>query len=91
MIAPNVQNNENKAKWSLLSKLAQVTKTFRREGKYQRILKLLDKKSEITMRDVVWELRVSNATAVRYLDELEKRGHLRQIGRSGPTVHYIKR
>jgi len=91
VIESKPQNAGDQAKWSLLSKLAIVTKTFRRERKYQRILKLLEKKSEITMRDVVWELRVSNATAVRYLDELEKRGHLRQVGTSGPAVHYVKR
>lgn len=40
--------------------------------------------------DIEKELGVSDATATRYLDELEKEGFIRQIGRTGSRVHYEK-
>lgn len=38
--------------------------------------------------DVETTLGVSDATATRYLDELEKVGKLEQIGESGHAVRY---
>ena len=45
-------------------------------------------KEQITNDDVEKLLGVSNATAERYLDELEKQGTIVQIGKTGQSVHY---
>jgi len=49
---------------------------------------LLKRKGKITNDDVEKFLKVSNATAERYLDELEKAGKIKQIGRTGKYTHY---
>lgn len=43
----------------------------------------------VTNNDIEKLLGVSDATATRYLDELEKEGRIRQIGTTGQSVHYI--
>lgn len=47
-----------------------------------------DKK--ITNDLVQAELGISDATATRYLDELEKQGIIKQVGREGKYCHYEK-
>ncbi len=44
----------------------------------------------ITNDDIQKLLNVSDATATRYLEILEKEGLIRQVGQSGPEVHYIR-
>ena len=45
-----------------------------------------DKK--IVNNDIEKLLGVSDATATRYLDELEKEGKVRQVGKTGNAVYY---
>lgn len=45
-------------------------------------------KKEITNKDVEDFLEMSDATATRYLDELEKEGKVEQIGKVGASVKY---
>lgn len=45
-------------------------------------------KEKITNNDIQKLLGVSDATTIRYLDELEKEGLIKQVGKSGPLVHY---
>ncbi len=78
-------------KLRLLQKMAQATIALRREKKYLKIMDLFAKKTEITNDDVQWQLRVSDATATRYLSELERRGKLKQIGTTGRGVTYVRR
>lgn len=59
-----------------------------REENLARSLALAREKGEVTNNDVERLLGVSNATAERYLDELESRGHLVQIGKTGKGVRY---
>ena len=61
-----------------------------KEKNMQRILKLLEGNNKATNDDVEKLLGVSNATAERYLNELEKEGVLRQIGDTGRNVFYQK-
>lgn len=52
------------------------------------------KKSEdgkIQNEDVVKMLGVSDATAERYLDEIEKEGKIEQKGKTGNAVYYVLR
>ncbi len=46
------------------------------------------KEAKITNNDVEKLLGVSDATATRYLDELEKQGKVRQVGKTGRSVYY---
>lgn len=46
------------------------------------------KEAKITNNDVEKLLGVSDATATRYLDELEKQGKVKQVGKTGRSVYY---
>ena len=52
--------------------------------------KFLENNEKITNDDVEKMLSVSNATAERYLDELEQAGILRHVGNTGQSVYYEK-
>ena len=68
-----------------------VYQNARRKGmeeKKGKILELLKEKNKITNNDVEKLLGVSDATATRYLDELEKQGKIKQIGKTGRAVYY---
>jgi Fic family protein len=45
---------------------------------------------EATNNDIEKLLGVSDATATRYLDELEKEGLIKQVGKTGNAVYYEK-
>lgn len=45
---------------------------------------------QMTNQHVEMYLGISDATATRYLEELEKEGKVRQIGKTGPDVYYEK-
>jgi len=45
---------------------------------------------EATNNDIEKLLGVSDATATRYLDELEKEGLIKQVGKTGASVYYKK-
>lgn len=62
----------------------------KKEENKKRVIEFFSCKKQITNNDVENLLDVSNATAERYLDELEKEGKLRQIGRTGRSVYYEK-
>lgn len=55
-----------------------------------KIMEMLEAGGKITNRDVENKLKVSDATVVRYLDELEKEGKLKQVGKTGQSVFYSK-
>jgi hypothetical protein len=63
----------------LLAKARDALKS-RKEKKLMTILALTVTHKTITHKDVEKTLRVSDATAARYLDELVKRGKLRRLG-----------
>jgi Fic family protein len=44
--------------------------------------------NQINNEDVRELLKVSDTTACRYLDDLEKEGLIKQIGTDGPKVYY---
>lgn len=57
----------------------------------QKVLDLLKTKKKITNGQVEKLLGVSDSTATRYLDELEKKEEVRQVGKTGKHTHYIKK
>jgi len=60
----------------------------KKEQSKQKILELFDKKDKITNHDVRDALKVSDATATNYLDELEKEGKITQHGGSKKDTFY---
>jgi predicted HTH transcriptional regulator len=81
--------------WAKASKNKKMSELVQRQTKekaehLQKILKLAQGKEKITNNDAEKLLSVSNATAERYLDELEKQGKLKQVGKTGQSVYYTK-
>ena len=60
----------------------------RREKRLQKILDYVSVNGKITNAEARKLLRVSDATAGRYFDILEKRGEIRQMGKKGYS-HYV--
>ncbi len=61
-----------------------------KQKRLDKIMSRLSEKGKITNDEVEKLLRVSDATATRYLDTLEKEGRVRQEGKTGRSVVYIK-
>lgn len=73
-----------------LQKISLVAIQKRIRKKIEKIMTLFEKRPEITTTEVQMLLIVSHNTAIRYMNVLEKEGRVRQIGRKGSSVHYIK-
>ncbi len=56
----------------------------------EKILKLLETQGTITNNQIEQILGVSDATAERYLQELEDEGTIKQVGKTGRDVFYEK-
>ncbi|MBU2219714.1 winged helix-turn-helix transcriptional regulator [Patescibacteria group bacterium] len=76
------QNDNQGAGDSRQTKEKQVSK--------QKIMAELGRVERVTNDDIQKLLGVSDATATRYLDELEKEGKIRQVGETGKYVYYEK-
>ncbi len=57
----------------------------------KRVMALFDGRTEVFNDQVQTALGVSDATATRYLDELEKEGKIVQVGSAGRGVIYKKK
>jgi len=77
-------------KWSELLVMARNTMQFRKRKKLDRVMSLFLEKSKITNDEVEKFLHVSDATATRYLSQLEKEGRIKQNGRTGAGVSYSR-
>ena len=57
----------------------------------EKILRALHSSPEgkITNNDIEKLLGISDSSATRYLDELEKEGRVRQVGETGHAVYYV--
>ena len=62
----------------------------KKQQKLEKILRLFDAKEKITNDDVEKLLHCSDATALRYLNELMKQGKIQRIGKTGAGVEYTK-
>lgn len=67
---------------------AESEQTIKKENGKAKILEEIGKNGKLANNDVENLLGVSDATATRYLDELEKEGKLRQVGETGRGAHY---
>ena len=63
---------------------------FRKRKKLDRVMSLFLKQSKITNDEVEKFLHVSDATATRYLSQLEKEGKIKQNGKTGHAVSYSR-
>ena len=62
----------------------------RKRKKLDKILEFVITKGSVTNDQVEKLLHVSDATATRYLTQLEKEGKLKQEGKTGKSVKYLK-
>ena len=69
---------------------ARATIQFRKTKKLEKILSAVGTKGKITNDEVEKLLHVSDATATRYLSALVKNGKLKQEGKTGAGVAYVK-
>jgi len=63
---------------------------FRKRKKLDKVMTLFLKKQKITNDEVEKFMHVSDATATRYLSQLEKEGKIKQTGKIGKSVFYSK-
>ena len=56
--------------------------------KLDRIVQLLTEKGKVTNDDIEKLLKVSDRTARRYMDILEKEGTVKQVGNAGKYTYY---
>ena len=85
---PLTQNKSSLARQLLIS--ARNAIQFRKRKKLDRVMSLFLKHSKITNDEVEKFLHVSDATATRYLSELEKEGKIKQSVRTGKGVSYSR-
>ncbi len=71
-------------------KLANETRQEKKREKVDKILEMFSRQKEITNDEVEKLLHVSDATATRYLETLEKEGKIKQVGKTGKGVTYEK-
>ena len=78
--------------WILSSqkrKISFISKQQRdKEAGKESIYGLLETNHPLTNNDIEMMLGISDATATRYFEELEKEGKVRQVGETGRYVHY---
>lgn len=70
--------------------LARTAIQFRKRKKLDKVMYLFLKHSKITNDEVEKFLHVSDATATRYLSELEKENKIKQVGKTGKGVSYSR-
>ena len=63
---------------------------FRKRKKLDKVMTLFLKKQKITNDEIEKFLHVSDATATRYLNTLEKENKIKQNGKTGKSVFYSK-
>ncbi len=59
-----------------------------KERNKEAILGILETQTPLTNNHIEQLLGISDATATRYLEELEKEGVVRQVGNTGSGVYY---
>lgn len=85
---PEIVSNKNKI-LELLAKAKNAIQ-FRKRKKLDRVMALFLKKSKITNDEVEKFIHVSDATATRYLSQLEKEGKIKKSGKTGHAVSYSR-
>lgn len=81
---------KNRGKGKELEKLKEINEreAREREEKLAKVLDYFSGRERVSNNDIENLLGISDATAERYLQELEKRGKIRQVGEAGKYVYY---
>ena len=87
---PIVNISKNKSLIIELLAKARAKIQLKKRLKLEKIMGLFAKKNKITNDQVEKLLHVSDSTATRYLDELEKENKITQNGKTGKGVVYTK-
>jgi len=87
-VIPVVIHSKNLAR-ELLVKARNVILS-RKIKKLDKVMNMFLTKSKITNDEVEKFMHVSDATATRYLSQLEKEGKIKQTGKTGKSVFYTK-
>jgi len=66
------------------------TQAKEKEENKRTILAFFKSHLQVVNNDIEALLKISDATATRYLEELEKEGQIRQVGKTGKYVYYEK-
>ena len=60
------------------------------EKNRKKIIEYFESRGRVSNNEIEELLGVSDSTATRYLDELEKKELIRQVGKTGRSVYYEK-
>lgn len=75
--------------WARDKKMGLIEKQKQeKERNKEAILGILETQTPLTNNHIEQLLGISDATATRYLEELEKEGVVRQVGNTGSGVYY---
>ncbi len=85
---PVIKSTRSKARELLIK--ARNAIQFRKRKKLDKVMTLFLKQSKITNDEVEKFMHVSDATATRYLNTLEKENKIKQNGKTGKSVFYSK-
>ena len=87
-VVPVIVSNKNKIVELLLK--AKNAIQFKKRKKLDKVMALFLKHKNITNDEVEKFLHVSDATATRYLSQLEKENKIKQVGKTGHAVSYSR-
>lgn len=65
-----------------------LDRTTKKDANLQTITSLLQARGELTNTALRAELKVSSRTIIRYMDELEQKGVVVQVGKTGQSTSY---
>lgn len=89
-----IPDKKNKARELLVKARSAIQ--IRKRKKLDKVMSLFEAKDgsasspQVTNDEVEKLLHVSDATATRYLNALEKEGKIKQVGKTGKGVHYVR-
>ena len=86
----SLNQKENESKNSSKSRILAINRAARgrKKTRKEKVIEFARDRRNITNDDVQNLLKVSDATATRYLEEMEKDGIIQQKGKTGKGVYY---
>lgn len=88
--APSTTSGKTPEQDRELLKIARAKIQTKKQRKLEKIMMLFEKKEKITNGEVEKFLHCSDATALRYLNELLKQGKVKRVEKTGAGVEYVK-
>lgn len=89
IVALSKELENDKKEFSTLSAYNEKEVEIKNRNK-DKVMKMFDKLSKISNKDVAKELDISSTTSFRYLEELEQEGKIKQNNKFGRRVYYTK-